>query len=65
MGKNQRLQNAHKVHLSLKGVATSLKQLFRTCFLFTLEWKFAIILVRKERLMASFKRAWDSESQVG
>ena len=43
----------------------SLEHYFQTHFWFTLARKFAIILARKESLMAFFKRAWDSGSQVG
>ena len=43
----------------------SLELCFQTHFWFTLARKSAIILARKESLMAFFKRAWDSGSQVG
>ena len=43
----------------------SLEHYFQTHFWFTLARKFVIILARKESLMAFFKRAWDSGSQVG
>ena len=43
----------------------SLEHYFQTHFWFTLARKSAIILARKESLMAFFKRAWDSGSQVG
>ena len=42
----------------------SLELCFQTHFWFTLARKSAIILGRKESLMAFFKRAWDSGSQV-
>ncbi|EMG34369.1 hypothetical protein H353_05008 [Streptococcus oralis subsp. tigurinus 1366] len=42
----------------------SLELCFQTHFWFTLTRKSAIILARKESLMAFFKRAWGSGSQV-
>ena len=43
----------------------SLELCFQTHFWFTLARKSAIILARKESLMAFFKRTWDSGSRVG